>query len=925
MRPSRNDIVASARAFATEWQNETSEKAEAQTFWTEFLAIFGIHRRRAHAAFERHARRSSTQGGGFIDLIWPGMILAEHKSAGEDLEAATGQALDYLESLPDADLPRLILVSDFARIGVLDLDSSERKLFVFPLSQLADEIDRLLFLAGYTTRSFEVEGAVNVQAAELLGKVYDEIAASGYHGHPLRVLIVRLLFLMFGDDTGLWARSQFRDLLLNRTSEDGADLGMWLGKLFGVLDTPEERRTTALDRDLAAFPYVNGGLFTERHEPPDTTRQMRHRLLEACRFDWSKISPAIFGSMFQSVMDPVARRALGAHYTSEENILRVIRPLFVDELEADLAECGSSRQRLSALHEKLGRLTFFDPACGCGNFLVVAYRELCRLEREVLAKLYPGNVQMGFSLEGHRRVRVDQFHGIEIEEFPARIAETAMYLVEHLENEELSRSFGLNVVDLPLTATADIRIGNALRIDWADVLSPERCSYLYGNPPFVGKKARSPEQQADMTSVFGGAPGTATLDYVAAWYEKARKYLRGTGARAAFVSTNSITQGEQVPALWPRLLDDRFDIGFAHRTFEWTSEAKGMAHVHCVIVGFCQGAWRGKRWIFDYSTPRSEPHQLQVSHINPYLVEAPTVYVYKRREPLVPVQRASFGSMPNDEGNFILDDDEAAHLRPADLVAARFLREMASTRQLLHGERRWCLWLEGATAADVHSSRELARRVEAVRAYRAKSERATTRALAQTPHLFGEMRQPTSPYLCIPRHVSELRAIVPMRFFGPEVIASDSTLVVPGADLFLFGVLQSAMFTAWVRAVGGRIKSDLRMSVETVYNTFPFPDPSDPNRARVVTAAHEVMIARDAHPGQPLSALYDPLATPPDIIRAHHHLDLAVDACFGRRGTLGEAERLALLFDRYVQLSAALELDRRPRTKAAASAGASAR
>jgi hypothetical protein len=844
-------------------------------------------------------------GGGFIDLIWPGMILAEHKSAGEDLEAAADQALDYLDSLPDRDVPRLILVSDFARMGVMDLEAEDRPLFVFPLARLADEIDRFLFLAGYTTRRFEVEGAVNVKAAEILGDVYDEIAATGYAGHPLRVFIVRLLFLLFGDSTGLWARSQFSDLLINRTADDGSDLGMWLGRLFAVLDTPDDRRTTALDQDLAAFPYVNGGLFEERHEPPDTTRRMRERLIEACHFDWSKISPAIFGSMFQSVMEPAARRAIGAHYTSETNILRVIRPLLLDDLESELAACGSSRARLRTFHEKLGRLTFFDPACGCGNFLVIAYRELRRLEREVLARLNPGPVQLGLSLEGQRKVQIDQFHGIEIEEFPARIAETAMYLIEHLENEELSRSFGLNVVDLPIAAVAHIHIGNALRMDWATVLEPQRCSFLYGNPPFVGKKARSASQQDDMAVVFGQAKGTATLDYVAAWYEKARSYLKGTDAKAAFVSTNSITQGEQVPILWPRLLNDGFEIGFAHRTFVWTSEAAGMAHVHCVIVGFRSGGWPGKRWLFDYATPRSEPHQLEATQINPYLVDAPTVYVEKRREPLAAVPHASFGSMPNDGGNLILDDDAMARLREVDPVAARFVREMASARQLLHGERRWCLWLVDATAAEIRSSPELAARVKAVRDYRTKSDREATKQLARTPQLFGEIRQPATDYLCIPRHAGELRALVPMRYFGPSVVASDSTLVVPGADLFLFGVLQSAMFTTWLRAVGGKLESRLRISVESVYNTFPFPDPSDTQRARVTEAAQRVLDARQTHPDSSLSNLYDPLATPADLVRAHSHLDRAVDACFGRRGALGEADRLRVLFDRYVEMTSA--------------------
>jgi hypothetical protein len=534
VRPSRNDIRESAHAFAREWEGETSERGEAQTFWTDFLLIFGIERRRVHAAFERHARRTSTGGGGFIDLLWPSMLLAEHKSAGEDLDEAMDQALDYIDSLGDREMPRLVVVSDFARMKVLDLDHDSPEPFEFRLGDLPREIDRFLVLAGYVNRQFEVEDAVNVEAAELLGKVYDEIAATGYAPHALPIFIVRVLFLLFGDNTGLWPRKQFEDVVRNRTAEDGSDLGMWLGRLFTVLDTEDAARTTTLDEDLAAFPFVNGGLYRERIDPPDTTRAMRDQLLDASAFDWSKISPAVFGSMFQSVMDKVARRHLGAHYTSEANIFKVIRPLFLDALEAELEACGSSKARLQNFHTRLGTLTFLDPACGCGNFLVIAYRELRRLERETLLRL-PGAIQMTTDLEAWRKVTLDQFHGIEVEEFPVRIAETAMYLVDHLENEALGASFGINIADLPLTESAEIRCANALALPWADVLGPTECSFLLGNPRMVESTCSTMSRRrtwpAFLRATAKAAPWTT--------------WPRGTSSRATILRRASAKQPER--------------------------------------------------------------------------------------------------------------------------------------------------------------------------------------------------------------------------------------------------------------------------------------------------------------------------------------------------------------------------------------------
>ncbi|HEY8082327.1 MAG TPA: DNA methyltransferase [Solirubrobacterales bacterium] len=911
VRPSRNDIRESARGFAHEWEAETRERGEAQSFWTDFLLIFGIQRRRVNAAFERHARRTSTGGGGFIDLLWPGMLLAEHKSAGADLNAAMSQALDYVESLPEQDAPRLIVVSDFARIQVLDLEDETPEAFEFPLRELPREVDRFLVLAGYTSLKFETEDAVNVEAAELLGSVYDEIDATGYSDHSLRVFIVRVLFLLFGDDTGLWPRQQFADLLRNRTADDGSDLGMWLGRLFSVLNTCEDQRTTALDEDLAAFPYVNGGLYQESIEPPDTTRAMRDRLLKASAFDWSKISPAVFGSMFQSVMDPVARRHLGAHYTSEPNIFKVIRPLFLNDLEAELA-AATSTTRLRAFHRKLGELRFLDPACGCGNFLVIAYRELRRLERETLLKLHPQNVQMTTELQEWRAVSLDQFYGIELEEFPVRIAETAIYLVDHLENEALGASFGVNIADLPLTESAEIRWANALETPWEEVLGPLKCAFLLGNPPYGGKHLLDDQQKVDLAGVFSDHPQGGTVDYVSGWFKLAANYLAaGDGSiKGAFVATNSVTQGEQVPALWPALHQAGLHINFAWRTFDWTSEGRHSAHVHVVIVGFVhsQGPVAGTIYEFDAETDTSVARE--TSTINGYLVAFDETYPTARTKPLANVLPVMYGSKPTDQGHLLLTNEEATEVRETDPVAAKYIRPLLSTEEFLAGVDRFCFWLEDAAPEEIRLSPILLARLDAVKLFREGSKKVQTREKAAEPGLFAEIRTPMNDFIFIPLHSSGDRRLIPMGFVSARAsaIVHNSGSFVEDADLVLFGLLQSEMFSTWQRVVGGRIKSDYRFNNRLVYNTFPFPDPSSRQRVRIEEAVEKVLEARDAHASASLADLYDPRVTPRDLAEAHRELDRAVDLAFGRRSRLGEAERMAFLFDEYVRVLEADQL-----------------
>jgi hypothetical protein len=897
-----NEIRDRALAFSREWADERSEDAEAKSFWDDFFNVFGVTRRRV-ASFETPVKKGDGRGG-FIDLLWKGVLLVEHKSRGKDLERAARQAFDYFPGLKERDLPRYVLVSDFARFRLFDLDSKEQH--DFTLAELPNRIHLFGFIAGYQTRSFGQQDPVNVQAAEKLGRLHDQFKASGYDGHALEIVLVRLLFCMFAEDTALFDRRAFQDYLELRTAEDGSDLGMHLAQFFQVLDTPFEKRPRTLDEQLAAFPYVNGQLFHEVLPIAACDRAMRETLLDCCSLDWSRISPAIFGSLFQSIMDTKARRNLGAHYTSETNILKLIRPLFLDELWAEFHKVKRSRNQLFEFLKKLSRLTFFDPACGCGNFLVIAYRELRLLELEVLRHVRQSDQLMldVFQLIG---VNVDQFHGIEIEEWPARIAEVALWLTDHQMNLKVSEEFGQYFARLPLKKAPHIVHGNALQIDWREVVPPWRLSYLLGNPPFLGKAFQNEAQKTELSAVFHDVKGMGVLDYVACWYRKAAEYMTDNpGIRAAFVSTNSITQGEQVGVIWPDLFRRGIKIHFAHRTFQWNSEARGKAAVHCVIIGFgLQDA--AEKWLFDYDTPRSEPHAIKVRNVNPYLVDAPQVVLESRRNAICAVPPIVFGSMPNDGGYLLLSAKEKAELLAREPKAGKWLRRIYGSEEFINDGERWCLWLVGISPDELRSMPALLDRVDAVRHYRLASTRPATRELAATPTVFGEIRHPDSgEYLLIPSVSSERRPFIPVGFLPAEVISTNLNLIVPHATLYHFGVLSSSMHNAWMRAVCGRLKSDYRYSAGIVYNNFPWPEPADKQRVAIEVAAQRVLDARAKFPNATLADLYDPLTMPPELVKAHQTLDRAVDATYGVSGFNSEAERVAFLFECYQQLAAPL-------------------
>ena len=924
------EIRKNAYDFALNAKDYSSEQGEAQTFWNDFFEVFGISRRKV-AVFEKNVRKHdptlpaglveepTPNKQGRIDLFWPGVLIGETKSLGKNLDDAYQQALEYVGGLEAHDKPQYIFVADFARLRLYDL----RKGTVFPtaadhteilVADLGKHVRLFGFMAGYQQRTYQEQDPVNVQAAERMGRLHDQLEASGYRGSDLERYLVRLLFCLFAEDTDIFPRAAFMDLVSQHAGPKGQQLGPLLHQLFETLDTPEDQRPATLPEHLREFPYVNGDLFRGPLRTVSFDSQMRDLLLDATRLDWGQISPAIFGSLFQSVMDPTERRTLGAHYTSEQNIRKALGPLLLDELRAELNHLSSlsptSRApRLRDLQARLAKLRLLDPACGCGNFLVVAYRELRLLELDVLALLYPNEAgtQQGLGVATLVQLQVDQMHGIEIDEFAARIAEVALWLVDHQMNQLLSVRFGQYYARLPLRHRARILHANALTTDWNTVLPNTEATHIVGNPPFVGAMVMSPQQRKELLNVFQHQKGVGVLDYVAAWYWKAAEYIQGTEIPVALVSTNSITQGEQVSLLWSPLLN-RFGIKihFAHQTFKWTNEARGKAAVHCIILGFGTQEIKQKR-LFTYDTVTSEPQEQQATILNPYLVEGPIVLLPNRSVPLGFTPPIRFGSMPRDGGHFILNVDERNELLTSHPEIAPWVRSYVGAYEFINNQARYCLWLVDIPVQLLRRVGPVLKRVEAVRQFRAESKAAATRRFAEIPTLFCQIAQPKTDYLLIPSVSSERRQYMPIGFMSPDTIASNLVFTVPNATLYHFGVLTSAMHMAWMRYTCGRLKSDYRYSKDIVYNNFPWPvEPGPTERQALEAAAQAVLDARAAHPGSTLADLYDPLAMPADLRAAHRHLDRLVDRLYRRKPFKHDTERMQRLFEKYAELSAPL-------------------
>ena len=970
-----NEIKQRAVQFSKEWKHEQREDAEAKSFWDEFFNVFGV-RRRTVATFEEPVKNIKGQFG-YIDLFWRGKLLVEHKSFGKDLGRAGCQAFQYIQNLASSgrqdEIPRYVIVSDFARIALHDLEPDAQlnlplvegrrvHTIEIPLSELHRHVHAFAFMAGYQQHRVNPEDPANIRAAEMMGSLHDAIRAGGYSGHELERFLVRILFCLFAEDTGIFEPNAFAQYIENHTRPDGSDLGPQLALIFQILNTPDEKRAKNIPAELAAFPYVNGGLFAEALPITSLSADMRTALIACGRFDWSRISPAVFGSLFQSVMEDKARRQIGAHYTSERDILKVVRSLFLDDLRAEFAKIKNNKPKLAEFHKKVAAHRFFDPACGCGNFLVVTYRELRLLEMDVLEALY-GTEQAVTDISLICRVDVDQFYGIEIEEFPALIAETALWLMDHQMNVRLSERMGQYFQRLPLKKSATIRVGNALRTDWKTVLPPEACTHILGNPPFVGAKLQTAEQKADMELV-GGADSSGLLDYVTGWYFKAADYIQGTRIPVGFVSTNSISQGEQPGILWNALFAKGIKIHFAHRTFTWESEARGKAHVHVVIIGFGCANPATKR-IYDYEggggvtelyplpenepfggeirdsndpvgrarrhphfrinkpafQPPPQPGQTitisEVRNISPYLVEGPDTAITNRQKPICRVPEIGIGNKPIDGGSYLFTTDEKEAFLKLQPEAAPYFRPWIGSDEFINGWQRWCLWLGDCPPGELRKMPEAMKRVEAVRNFRLASKSAPTQKLAATPTRFHVENMPKSNFLVIPGVSSERRPYIPIGFMTPDVIASNLVNIVPAATLYHFGILTSAMHMAWVKQICGRLKSDYRYSNKLVYNNFPWPleaiwwaignakQPVLQRRVTVESCAQAVLDARTPHlaAGSTLADLYDPLTMPPELVKAHQALDRAVEKCYRPDPFASDRDRTEHLFKLYEALT----------------------
>lgn len=924
-RLSWNQIRANAARFAEERKNDRYEKGETQSFYNDFFEVFGVKRRKV-ASFEEPVKKLGGKQG-FIDLLWKGVLLVEHKSAGRDLSVALTQAFDYFPGLKPSEEPRYILLCDFQSFELHDLDQNESAHFL--LSELPDNVERFGFILGIEKRTFRDQDPVNIAAAELMGELHDALRLSGYKGLDLERLLVRLVFCLFADDTGIFEqRDLFADLIAQRTSEDGSDVGQWLAQLFDVLNEPREVRQSNLDEDLNAFPYINGDLFRDRLRVPAFTKAMRESLLRACAFNWDAISPAIFGALFQSVMDRDERRAQGAHYTTERNILKVIEPLFLDGLRDEFQRLRERRDTgrrtsLEAFHTRLAELRFFDPACGCGNFLIIAYRELRELELQVLRVLYPPG-QLVTDVDQLVRVNVNQFYGIEISEFPARIAEVALWMMDHIANVRASLEFGLVYNRIPLTAAPHIHHADALETDWNSVLPAGECDFLLGNPPFIGKSYQTPTQRDQVHRIAQLDKSGNSLDYVTAWFLRAGAYASGVGAsehptearsdlRIGFVATNSITQGEQVAQLWPLLFHRcGLEIAFAHSTFAWGSDARGMAHVHVVILGLTRRENEPKtKRLFAYTDGKGDPVESSHAKLSPYLIDAstlgdPHLVVREASRPINGLPPLTMGVKPNEGGYLIFTPEERVKFLQIEPDAAPFMHPFVGAEELINGKLRYILVLKEATPAQLRSLPHVLERLERVRQKRLASQKAQTRVLADAPTRFECGLIPLSPFLAVPSVSSEQREYAPIAYLEPPTVPSNLVNVLTDVPLWLFGLVTSRMHMAWLRTVGGRLESRYRYTIDIVYNTFPLPVLTDADKARLNALAQKVLDARALFPDSSLADLYDRLTMPPALRKAHSALDTAVEKLYRPQPFVDDRERATHLLTRYEAMTAPL-------------------
>ena len=907
-----------AAAFAKKWEGRGYEKGESQTFWIELLTeVLGVENPSQFIRFEQQAQLDHTS---FIDgMISATHVMIEQKSLGKDLRQAIKQsdgmlltpfqqARRYSQVLPYSERPRWIVTCNFSEFDVYDMENPNGEPSRIFLKDLEHEYYRLEFLVRQQGVHLQKELEVSMKAGEIVGKLYDAFVKQYDTEDPqslrfLNILCVRLVFCLYAEDAGIFGkRDMFHDYLDHYQTEDMREA---LVRLFEILNTPLEKRSKYLKAELAAFPYTNGGLFAEEIEIPQFTDELRDTLLEhaSLDFDWSEISPTIFGGVFESTLNPETRRSGGMHYTSIENIHKVIDPLFYDDLKKSYQICleeGNIKKRMKKLHElqdNIAGLHFFDPACGSGNFLTETYLSLRRLENDIIKQIY--GVEQLDAFENPIKVNIHQFYGIEINDFAVTVATTALWISEAQMIAETEKIIHHDIDFLPLRSYANIHEGNSLKIDWNEVCPKDQLDYIIGNPPFVGYSLQSKEQKADLLNIFVNEKGkpfktAGKIDYVAAWYYKTAKFMQDTNVRAALVSTNSITQGEQVAAIWEPLKElFGVHIDFAYRTFRWDSEASLKAHVHCVIIGLSATPTDKPKLLFDNG------QVIEAKNINGYLIDAPDIFVESRNKPLCDVPAMIYGAKPTDGGNLLLSAEEKDELLKAEPQAIPFIKRLIGSQEFINNKERYCLWLVGVSPALLRQCPRVMKRVEAVRDFRLASSKAATRKKAEIPTLFDEPRFSESDYIVVPRHSSENRKYVPMGFIDADCIPNDSIQFIPSATLYHFGILESNVHMAWMRAVCGRLKSDYRYSKDVVYNNFPWPSPTPEQEAKIKATAKTILDARALYPDSSLADLYDPTLMPKELLQAHRQNDRAVMQAYGFSIKTTESECVAELFKLY--------------------------
>ena len=891
------EIETRAVRFQKQWKNCTGdERQDAQTFEKDFVNVFGVDFRDGLHEYQIRLKDGRI---GYIDYLIPGKILIEMKSKGKSLASAYSQAMEYVHSLKPEEVPKLVMVCDFDKIEVYNLEK-DYKYKSFKTTHLKNHVRIFATISGYgVAQESKTEIELNTDASYKMAKLHDELKSNGYDGHQLEIYLVRLLFCLFADDTGIFEKGSF-EKYIRQSKEDGSDLSMKIMMLFSILDTPDEKRMKNITDEINRFRYINGNLFSQNLSYPFYDNKMRQILIDCCEFDWSAISPAIFGAMFQGIMDKEQRRELGAHYTSEENIMKVIGPLFLDDLYDEFEKSKNTVKELNDFHEKISNLSFLDPACGSGNFLIITYQKIRELEFEILKFLHDNgdSQQMAFVNQIYTKVHINQFYGIEYDDFACEIAKVSMLLMKHLMDQKISNYFGVNTIDFPIRENANIYNANALRLNW-NTFTENKLDYIFGNPPFIGAVYQTTEQKEDMRTIFGKKTKLKNLDYVSCWFIKAMELMNeNKWVKTAFVSTNSITQGEQVETLWKSLLENNININFAYRTFKWNNEAKGKAAVHCVIIGFSKNLVKSNKKIY-----LDNGKILKVSNINPYLVNGPNIIVSEARISLSKKTKMIRGNQPTEGGFLLLTKEEKELLLSKDPDAIKWIKRFMGAREFIQGHERYCLWFANADMREVRKHPLLMERIENVRKMRLESSDIGTIKKADTPWLFRESNNPETA-LVIPAASSENRRYIPIGYIDDRVILSNAVLTIPYGSLQLFSILISNVHMAWMRTVAGRLKSDYRYSVFIVYNTFPFPDINESIQNRLEQSAQNILNVREKYIDWTLADLYDDTIMPSDLRKAHRDNDILVWEAYGKAWDIkSEEECISFLMERYEEIS----------------------